>query len=110
MLDIFNGCYLIEFLYLPKITIKKEMGLARAFRKCYSLKSIDLNNMYSSSLSAEIFEDCTNLTYIDISSFEYAPKNLFTNLPPKGEIKINKKVYKDLIDQIPEDWTIILIK
>ena len=108
--DMFSGCYLIEFVYLPKITIKKEVYMGNAFKKCYSLKSIDLSNMYSSYKSDQIFEECTNLTYIDISSFEFAPKNLFANLPPKGEIKISKKVYKDVMDQIPEDWTIILIK
>ena len=86
------------------------MYMGNAFKKCYSLKSIDLSNMYSSYKSDQIFEECTNLTYIDISSFEFAPKNLFINLPPKGEIKISKKVYKDVIDQIPEYWTIILIK
>ena len=85
------------------------MLIYRAFTNCYSLKSIDLSN-YNERELYQTFEGCTNLTYIDISSFDSAPENLFKDLPKTGEIKVKKKLYNDIKDQIPEDWSILLVK
>ena len=52
----------------------------------------------------------TNLSYIDISSFNSTEGNLFKDLPKTLEIILNKKAYNDIKDQIPEDWKIVLIK
>ena len=81
-----------------------------AFTNCYSLKSIDLSNYSGRSLPAQVFDGCSNLSYIDISSFDSAPTNLFKDLPKTGEIKLNKKAYDDIKDDIPDNWIIILIK
>ena len=107
--DTFSDCHSIEYLYLPKLTTIKQVLIYRAFTNCYSLKSIDLSN-YNERELYQTFEGCTNLTYIDISSFDSAPENLFKDLPKTGEIKVKKKLYNDIKDQIPEDWSILLVK
>ena len=86
------------------------MSIYRTFTNCYSLKSIDLSYYRGRSLPSDAFDGCTNLSYIDISSFDSASSNLFKDLPKAGEIKLNKKAYNDIKDEIPEDWTIILVK
>jgi hypothetical protein len=99
--DTFYGCHSLEYIYLPKTTAKKELSLSNIFTYCYSLKSIDLskyNELYS---NGKTFEGRTNLNYIDISSSDIAPKNLFKDLPKTGEIKLNKKAYNDIKDEIP---------
>ena len=108
--EAFSGCSSLEYVYLPKTTIKKDVIVWRAFRYCQSLKSIDLSDYTGKELSYQTFEGCTNLTYIDISSYDDIPENLFSNLPEIGEIKVNKRGYDNIKDQIPEDWTIIVVK
>ena len=110
LMNTFEGFHSIEYIYLPKITIKKELGIHRAFTNCYSLKSIDLSNYILDYGTSRVFEGCTNLSYIDISSSISVPANLFKDLPKTGEIRLNKKAYNDIKDEIPEDWTITLVK
>jgi len=73
-------------------------------------KIYDLSNYKEYNSNVYTFQGCTNLSYIDISSFNSVPENLFKDLPKTGEIKLNKKAYNSIKDEIPEDWTIILIK
>ena len=110
LIDAFYGCHSLEHLYLPKIILKKDVSIIRTFYNCYSLTSIDLSNYAGREVSSDAFEGCTNLTYIDISSFNTVNGKLFTNLPKEGEITVNKKVYESIKDQIPEDWKILLVK
>ena len=100
----------IEYIYLPKTNAKTEILLYGAFINCYSLKSIDLSNYILDYGTSRVFEGYTNLSYIDISSSISAPANIFKDLPKTGEIKLNKKAYDDIKNEIPEDWTIILVK
>ena len=110
LVNTFYDCHSIESIYLPKITTKKEILLSTTFTNCYSLKSIDLSNYSGRYLSVPVFRGCTNLSYIDISSYDSIPDYFFSVLPKTGQIKLNKKTYNNIKDQIPEDWTVILIK
>jgi hypothetical protein len=110
LLDTFYDCHSIEYIYLPKTTYKNGASFSTTFANCYSLTSIDLSNYRGRNIDGRAFEGCTNLSYIDISSFDSVSTNLFRDLPKEGEIKLNKKAYNDIKDLIPEDWTIILIK
>ena len=83
------------------------------FRGCYSLNEIDLSNFNTQNLEniKQMFYDCSNLNKIDISSFtsinlDY--KELFNgNISYNGTIEINKDIYDDIKEYVPESWEII---
>ena len=108
--DMFYDCHSLEYIYLPKTNYKNSAVMDRAFTNCYSLKSINLSSYSGHISSLKTFEGCTNLSYIDMSSFDTATENLFKDLPKTGEIKLNKRAFNGIKDQIPEDWIILLIK
>ena len=54
----------------------------------------------------EMFFECSNLTFIDISNFTYTNiEKLFSKLPKNGTIKV-KEEYKDRVKQILQEWEI----
>jgi len=66
---------------------------------CYSLTSLNISNFYidDSIVIKGMFDYCTHLTFIDISSFHIISPNdygfFFTFLPKKGKIYVSNDFY-----------------
>ena len=78
------------------------------FLNCSSLTSIVLSNfdvVYVKSMN-EMFYNCSNLIYVDISSFKSSLNQilLFNSLPSHGEIVVKTNFYNKIENQIPENW------
>ena len=59
-----------------------------------------------------MFAECNKLNYLNILNFGQTASydKFFTDLPPKGTIKVKRNVYKKIEDLIPEDWKKIIKK
>ena len=77
--------------------------------------SIDFSNFSTSKLERfdSIFNNCKNLSYIDISSFPGSlnyTKEDFGNISNTGTIKVNKNIsakIKDIFENLNMNWAII---
>ena len=82
---------------------------------CISLTSIDLSSLYTNKpiyISEIFYDNCPNLSYIDISSFkceEGSSSGMFSYLPNFGIIKANKNCSNEIEKSIPTNWTLIII-
>ena len=88
------------------------------FENCLSLTSVDIQNFNGRKIRRidNIFYSCPNLTYIDISGISMqtvtgsATFYVFNNIiPSSGQIKIKKKLADFIYEQIPSNWTKIII-
>jgi len=84
------------------------------FKVCRALTSVDLSNFVVEKVKEvkNMFANCTNLNYIDISPFEFKKMEkmeMFNNLTETGHIKIKKSLYKQIEKFIPKKWEVSLI-
>ena len=108
----FSGCKSltsIDFSYLKtnKISNTKDM-----FKECESLTSLDLSNFTTTDLKMDnMFSNCNKLTYLDISNFgiPLSYDNCTRNFPPKGKIRLNKKISEIFKKIVPKTWTFDII-
>ena len=79
------------------------------FYNCKSLTSINLSNFNTQNVEKmdDMFYYCSEIIFIDISNFitDKEKEYLFSSLPPKGTININRNS-KNKFYTIPNDWTI----
>ena len=82
---------------------------------CISLTSIDLSSLYTNKpidISEIFYDNCPNLSYIDISSFKCingSSYEMFSYLPDFGIIKVNKNCSNEIEKSIPTNWTLVII-
>ena len=113
----FARCYSLKSNILHFNT-KNFINLRYMFFGCYSLTSIDLSNFnrsYSHNYN-HIFNDCPNLSYVNIAPFYYYSNDndLFNkNISSNGTLILNENYYKNLLSSrnyIPLNWTLIFVK
>ena len=105
----FQDCISLISIDLSNFIASKKVNLFGMFSNCNSLSYVNLRNFEAEVKERnQIFNDCPNITYIDISSFwsNDTRVELFNSLPSKGEIIINSNFKSKIEDQIPEGWTI----
>ena len=114
MYNLFYGCSSLTSLNLSNFDTKNVKDMYGMFQFCKSLTSIDLSYFNTSSLNYMdyMFHFCPSLRYIDLSTFNVLKYDslftLFLDLPDTGVIKIKKKIYDKLNDEIPPDWNVTI--
>ena len=82
------------------------------FYSCYSLTSINISNFnITNSVNINyLFDNCKNLTLIDISSFHRNTCDyIYSGLPEKGRIFMSNDYYNYAENCLPFGWEIINI-
>ena len=86
----FEGCSSLTELNVSSFDTSNALGMVYMFSGCTSLKDLNLENFDTSKCSDKIdwiFKDCSNLEYLDISSFSKptvsTPSTLLYNCNPK---------------------------
>ena len=108
----FSGCKSltsINFSYLKTYNISNTIDM---FKDCISLTSLDLSNFTTTDLQMDnMFSNCTKLTFLDISNFgiPLSYDNCTRNFPPKGKIRLNKKISEIFKKIVPKTWTFDII-
>jgi hypothetical protein len=112
---LFYYCPSLTYFNFSNVKTFNLTTIAGMFDYCISLTSIDLSSLYTNKpiYIGEIFYDnCLNLSYIDISSFKCingSSSDMFSYLPNFGIIKVNKNCSNEIEKSIPTNWTLIII-
>ena len=75
--SLFNGCILLESVYLSNLNTANVTNMNSMFTNCKSLKLIDLSNFDTSKVTNmdSMFSNCTSIEYIDIYPFNMEQVN-----------------------------------
>ena len=112
----FKDCSKIKKIDLSEFDTQNVNNMEGLFKGCSSLTSIDLNNFKTENAKniQKMFYGCKKLKKVDISSFVEPKGNstleefgIFDNNSSKvGSIKINKKFYECIKNNIPSKWEV----
>ena len=105
----FYNCTSLTSINLSNFNTINVKYMDHMFSNCISLKSIDLSSFNTKNVydMEHMFHNCSEIIFIDISNFitDKEKEYLFSSLPPKGTININRNS-KNKFYTIPNDWTI----
>ena len=70
--SLFENCYSLETLKIPKFKTENLRALFHLFQNCYALKSLDLQSftIKSATNAVNIFKNCYALTSINMNNFD----------------------------------------
>ena len=113
---IFQNCSKLNKIDLNGFDTHNVRNMEGMFEGCSSLSYVDLKNFKTKNMTKinKIFYGCSKLEKIDISSFEEIKGksnleviDLFdNNSSKKGKIKVNKKFYECIKENIPSKWEV----
>ena len=69
--SMFENCYSLEHLEMPKLITDKIDYTLKLFENCYSLKSVNIDFTFKSvKILESMFKNCYSLTSVDLSNFK----------------------------------------
>ena len=111
---LFHSCTSLTYINFSNVKTFNLTDNEGMLHQCISLTSIDLSSLYTNKPinPLNMFFHNINLSYIDISSFKCESSlnyNIYADLPDYGIIKVNKNCSNEIVNLIPNNWTIIII-
>ena len=118
----FHNCYKLKNIDITNFKIRENANLKRMFSGCYLITSIDFSNVENNYYQFdEIFYDCPNLNYVDLSfirtfSIYYNWRESYyifnKNISERGTLILNEAYYNKYLKGLniypPNGWILNL--
>ncbi len=96
MTGMFQECKELEYLDLSNFDTSKVTSMNKMFMKCHKLKQIKGINNFNFSIfvdKEEMFEECNELAYLQLSKFKHSDNSI------KDEMKKKTEELKNLLNE-----------